>query len=482
MSPIARADIASQQGSPRRQPSAKAWSTSAAARSGSSWRSAASARSASGQGWNATHPLDSTSASAASSISAASASSPRSRCARPRTERANASRRASPRLLRGGDGAAQQVDRGLVVRAVRQRHAAVGEHGGALGPVGGELAGPLQPAPGRRRAAGLQLDEPELAADHARDAVVPAALRERQRLVQHRRALLVAAADGVDERGAERRQRLREQRRVADAARLRARLAQARDARLDGAGVERRAARLELPDGRGAVAAAGRGAGPPRRPRGAPAGRARGPARAGTGPRTRRRARAPRRPRPARDRQRTSSSWALSSNASSASAREASAAASSGAPAASRPSAASRSTLSHMPASAPALDEQPRLEDRARRPDHALQQLAAGERRVGLPGDEREHVDRGPRRQPERQRVSAQHVGAAERAAQLRERPAQRAERVVGVGEDQLRQLRAPDAAARPAAGTPARPRTCGRAAGRRRPRRARSPAVPAGG
>ena len=76
MSPIARADMASQQGSPRRQPSAKAWSTSAAARSGSSWRSAASARSASGHGWNATHPVDSTSASAASSISAASGQLP----------------------------------------------------------------------------------------------------------------------------------------------------------------------------------------------------------------------------------------------------------------------------------------------------------------------------------------------------------------------------------------------------------------------
>ncbi len=259
---------------------------------------------------------------------------------------------------------------------------------------------------------------------------------------------------------------------IADPARLRARLAQARDARLDRAGVERRPARLELADRRGAVPAAGRGggillAGRAAHPR---VGRAaqlapeqhlarvgvvarRGDlarARAGSAPaargrsrRTRRaRARARRARRPPAARRR-----------------------------ASRPSAASRSTPSHMPASAPALHEQPRLEDRARRPastpSSSSPRASAGS---AVPGDEREHVDGCPRRQPELERVAGEHVGAAERAAQLRERPAQRAERVVGVGEDQLRQLRARDAALGQQRGTRARPRTCGRAVGRRRP------------
>ena len=137
-------------------------------------------------------------------------------------------------------------------------------------------------------------DEAELAADLARDLAVAAGLRERERLVQHRRALLVAAADGVHERDAERRQRPGEQRRVADAARLRARLAQAGDARLDGAGVDRRAARVELPDGGRAVAGRRRPLGVRRRPAHARIGRAPA-ARAGTAPRRPRRARARRR-------------------------------------------------------------------------------------------------------------------------------------------------------------------------------------------
>jgi hypothetical protein len=64
--------------------------------------------------------------------------------------------------------------------------------------------------------------------------------------MQHRRALLVTATNGMHQRGSERRQRARQQRRVADAPCLRTRLPQARHTGLDRAGIDGRAPRVEL--------------------------------------------------------------------------------------------------------------------------------------------------------------------------------------------------------------------------------------------
>ena len=326
------------------------------------------------------------------------------------------------------------------MRAVGQRHAAVGEHGGALGRRGGQLARPLQPATGRGRAAGLQLDEAELAADHARTALVAAALGERQRLVQHRRPLLVAAADRVDERRAERGERLREQGGVADAARLGARLAQARDARLDGAGVERGAAGGELADRRGAVAGPGHvllgGRAPHARvgrtPQLAPEAQL-------AGVRVLARRGAVARPREAAHEQLVRALVVRVERDRARGERR-------GLERRPRREPAQRGVAQHALAHArepPPLDEQPRLEHRAGAGVDALEQLAAGQRRIGLAREQREHVHLGVRRQAQLQRVPAQRV--AERAPQLRERPPERAQRVVGVGEDQVRELRAAD-------------------------------------
>jgi hypothetical protein len=96
-----------------------------------------------------------------------------------------------------------------------------------------------------------------------------------------------------------------------------------------------------------------------------------------------------------------------------------------------------------QPAEPPPLHQQPRLEHRAGLGVDPLQQLAAGERGIRRAGRKGEHVDVRVRRQCELQRVAAQRVGRAERAAQLRERPAERAERITGVAEDQPGELRA---------------------------------------
>ena len=139
--------------------------------------------------------------------------------------------------------------------AVGQRLAAHTEHGRALLVVRRQRAGPPQPPARRHPATRLYRHEAELAADLALDLAVAAGLGERERLVQHRRALLVAAANGMHQRSPERRQRARQQRRVADAPRLGTRLPQARHAGLDRAGSHGRAPRVELPHGGRPIAA-----------------------------------------------------------------------------------------------------------------------------------------------------------------------------------------------------------------------------------
>ena len=158
---------------------------------------------------------------------------------------------------RGGHRFLEQADRRSVVRPVGQRLAADPEYGRTLLAVLRQCAGPQQPPPCRNAAAGLYRDPTELAAHLARHRTVAARFRERQGLVKHSGALLVTAAEKMDERGAERCQGSPEQCGIADAARLRTRLAQTRDTRLDSTGVDGRPARLQLTKGRGPVADGG---------------------------------------------------------------------------------------------------------------------------------------------------------------------------------------------------------------------------------
>lgn len=92
------------------------------------------------------------------------------------------------------------------------------------------------------------------------------------------------------------------------------------------------------------------------------------------------------------------------------------------------------------------LDDEPRLERGAAGDDETLEQLGAQAEQpcgVDVRPVEQADVERGPGGQPRVDGVAAQHGGVAEGAAQLRERPADGAERVGGVGEQQLGELRA---------------------------------------
>ena len=301
--------------------------------------------------------------------------------------------------------------------------------------------------PAETLAARLDLDVAELAAHLRGDVDLAVLLGQRERLVQHRGALLVAAADGVDHRHAERGERAGQQRRIADRARLGDAVAQAGQPRLDRAGVERGAPGLELPERRRAVAHG-------RRPGGAVL--LRGAARCA--------GRAPGRA-PARNSASHASACARAAAASPA-ARQAAdeqlvrvLVVRGGAEhargerrAVERPAGGERRVrrvAQHRLAGAgepAALHQQPGLEDRAGVGLDALEQLAARERRIGsAAGRARGRRPTRPAGAPSASGSPAQRVRGAERAAQLRERPAQRAERVVGAAEDQLGQPGARD-------------------------------------
>ena len=91
----------------------------------------------------------------------------------------------------------------------------------------------------------------------------------------------------------------------------------------------------------------------------------------------------------------------------------------------------------------PPLHQQPRFELGAGAGIEPLQQLAANERRLRLARNQRQHVHRSPRRQPQLQRIPAQRAGNPKSTTQLRQRPAQRPARIIGITEDQPRQPRA---------------------------------------
>ncbi len=100
--------------------------------------------------------------------------------------------------------------------------------------------------------------------------------------------------------------------------------------------------------------------------------------------------------------------------------------------------------LAH-PRKAPTLNQQPRIEARPGARVDPLQQLAASEPGIRVARSQRQHINRGPRRQPQLQRVVAERAPDAERATQLRQRPTQRPKRIIGIAEDQPGQPRPRD-------------------------------------
>ena len=300
--------------------------------------------------------------------------------------------------------------------------------------------------------------------------------------MQDRGTLLVTPADAVDQRYSERDQCPREQHRLAHTPSLRARLTQARDARLDGTRGHGRAPRLELPDRGRPIADRGLAL---------EAVVVGGPAHPGVG----RAAQLPAEQHIARIRVMPSRSdlarpgqaahqqlvRALVERIQSKRARGEG----SGAERIARRQRPQRRLAQHGltdAGHAPTLHQQPGVEDRSGDGIDAFQEFSAGELRIGIAGGKRERVDDDSRRQPELERIVPQRSGSAERAAQLRERPPQRAEGVVRVAEDQGGQPRASRPAARRAADRPARPTPCGRGAARPGRRHARSPAGLTGG
>ena len=339
-----------------------------------------------------------------------------------------------------GDRGLEQADRGLVVRAVRERHATHGVHRRALLVELDELGGAHEPAAGGDAAAGLHLDVAQLAADLGGDVALAVLLRQGERLVQDGGALLVAAADGVDERDAQRGEHAGEQRRIADRPRLGAGVAQAGEPGLDGAGVERGAAGIELPERGGPVADGAQpvvlarlhGARHTRIRRAAELAAEQDLARGGVLLRRGELARG----REAADQQLVGVLVELV-------VRER---AGGEARAVERAAGGQRGVggvveerLAGAGEPAP-LDQQPGLEHRPGVGLDPLQELAAGEPGVGVVVGDRVDVDARARREAERQRVAGERLGRAERAAELGQRPAQRAERVLGAAEGELRQ------------------------------------------
>ena len=346
---------------------------------------------------------------------------------------------------RAGDGLREQIDRRLVVRPVGQRLAAHREDGGAVPVVLRERAGPGQPLSRQQAAPGLGRHISELAADHARDLAVAAGLRQRERVVQHRGALLVAAAHGMHQRLPERRLRAREQRGVADPARLPTRLSEARDPGLDRAGRHGRAPGVELTQ---------RGRPVAHRRRALAAVLVGGPAYARVGRTAKLTAE-----------QQLADVGLVAGGAQVARSREASHQQLVGAVVEpvqlQRPRRQRRGVVriaggqgfqrripQHGLANAcdaPPLHHHPRVEVRSRSRFDPLQQLAAHERGIRVLRSQRQHIDPGVGRQPELQRVSGQRAVDSERTAQLRQCPAQRPERVRGVAEHQARKPRPRD-------------------------------------
>ena len=84
------------------------------------------------------------------------------------------------------------------------------------------------------------------------------------------------------------------------------------------------------------------------------------------------------------------------------------------------------------------LDRQPGVEGGCRSEVRTREQLAVPERARGRVARQGEHVDLGAGRQVELERIAVEDLGAAERAAQLHQRPAERTQRVLRIGKQQL--------------------------------------------
>ena len=302
-----------------------------------------------------------------------------------------------------------------------------------LGVAAREVLGTRQPLLDRRATARLHVRVRELAQRADEALAMTAVLGDRDRLVQDGGALLVAPAHGVDERGAERQQGARVGRAVAAGRGLGARLAQSGDAVLDGAGRKGGLPRLEVcargdpvaADGVALGASAGRAL-DRRRGLDAELAAEQAPARVDLrerrGPIAARRERAHEQlvvrllERVERHEPRGQFGGAL------------------GIPGGQLVERVLVENGGGLAGVAPARHQQPRLERRARVELHVLEQLAAGGGRALA------RVDHDAGRERQLDRVAGDRRRVAERAPQLGQVPAQRAERIVSVGEQQLRQ------------------------------------------
>jgi len=144
----------------------------------------------------------------------------------------------------------QVLEGGGVVAHVGGAHAPHPADGGQLLVGLGQRLGPGQPGVGGAAPARLHLDVPQLAVGGHRRGPVASLGGQPDGLVEGDRPLLVAAADGMDQRAPEGAQGTAMQRRVAAAGGIGDRPAQAVQAGLDGSGGDRRPAGVELADHR----------------------------------------------------------------------------------------------------------------------------------------------------------------------------------------------------------------------------------------
>jgi hypothetical protein len=86
------------------------------------------------------------------------------------------------------------------------------------------------------------------------------------------------------------------------------------------------------------------------------------------------------------------------------------------------------------------LNQQPRVKDLAGTSLDALKQFTSRKFQACRTRQKVEHIDSGAPRPPKLQRITLEHPRNTQRPAQLGQRPAQRSQRVIGVGEQECRQ------------------------------------------
>ena len=289
----------------------------------------------------------------------------------------------------------------------------------------------------------MNIDVPKLAAHARRDSAVADLLGDRECLDKYRSSLLVASADRVHQRCAQSGESTCQKRAVTARARLRARHPQTLDPRLRSTRRKCREPRIELPASYRSVtdrrSAAVRDGGL----RGAPDTRIRRTPQLAAKEDLALRRMVTSRAKLSPSRQATHEQLmdALIERAQ----RKA---ASSQRSAVERPpsgQSSERPIPQHAlasPGQTPTLNEQPRVEGLVGTSLDPLKQLTPRKLRVCRTRKKVEHIDLDARRRPKLQRITLEQPRNTQRPAQLGQRPAQRSQRVIRVGEQQSRQTR----------------------------------------